>query len=848
MENNLWHTITFKKVEYLQKTNIKEGLTEKEAKIRQKKFGLNKIPEKKSLTDLAIFLNQFKNLFIIILIVAAIVLWFKDKIDSLVIFLVVFFNALIGFFQERKAGKIFESLKKILKIQARIIRENKEKIVDAENLVPGDIVVLTAGDKVPADGRIFESRGLRINEMVLTGEFLSSLKHSDSLPEKTVLADRENMVYMGTVVEEGRGKMIVTEIGQNTEIGKISQEIEEIEKKTPLQKKIKNLSIFIAILVSILVLIVFFIGISRRLPLLLALEIAIALAVSSIPEGLPIAITIILALGAQRILTKRGLMRNLASIETLGSTSIILTDKTLTLTEGKMEISEIVGDEIKVIKGAVATSDAFVENPQDPKENWIIRGRPMEKIILKKAIEKGLEKEKLIKNKLFDFPFDPQKKFSAICLKKNGGFLIYLCGAPEKILALSKNQKNWEEKIEKAAGRGLRVLGVAEKKTDVFEGLEKEIEKNNFEFLGFITFKDPLKKSVKEAIEIAKEAGARPIIVSGDHKLTVKAVAEELGMNIKDDDILDGSELDTMSESELENVIPRIKIFARTEPKQKLRICRIWQKRGEVVAMTGDGVNDAPALSAADIGIAVGSGTEVAKEAADLILLEDDFQVIEEAIREGRRVLDNARKSILFMCSECFSEIVLVFSAFLLGLPLPILPIQILWKNFVEGSPQGMAFAFEPEERGIMQRKPESLNIPLLTKEMKYLILFAGLITDIILVVFFVILLKNFAIPIERMRTFSLAALALGSFFYAFSCKNMRKNIWEYNPLSNNVLNVTVFLGFLMLLAAIYLPPLQFLLKTVPIGYFEWTFLLTFGILNLLIFEIVKYFLKRKQR
>ncbi len=847
MAEVFWHNLEIDEIEKILKTNLKDGLSEKEIRVRQKEFGLNEIPEKKPLSKLTIFFNQFKNLFILILILAGFaILFLGEKIDALAVFLVVLVNAIVGFFQEYKAGKIFQSLKKVLKIESKVIRDGKIKQVEAKDLVCGDIVVLEAGDKVPADGRIFESQNLKVNEMILTGEFLPSLKHHDPLPKETILADRENMVYMGTVVEEGKGKMVVTETGKNTEIGKISQEIEEIQKKTPLQKKIKNLSIFIAGFVFLLVFIIFLVGLIRGLDFLLALETAIALAVSSIPEGLPIAITVILALGAQTILTKKGLIRNLASIETLGSTSIILTDKTLTLTEGKMEIAEILGEREKVLKSAMITSDAFVENPEEPKEKWIIRGRPMERAILKEGLKEGIVKEDLIRNKVFELPFDSRKKFSGVVLKENQEFVISLCGAPERLLEISKNKKEWEEKVEREAEKGFRILGVAEKRVSFFESFDQEFKKGDFEFLGLITFKDPLKKGVKEAIEVSQKAGALPIIISGDHRLTVKATAEELGFKIREDEILEGNELEKMSDEKLDEILPKIRIFARTEPKHKLRICRAWQRKGKVVAMTGDGVNDAPALKAADIGIAVGSGTEVAKEASDLILLEDNFYVIEEAIREGRRVLDNARKTILFMCAECFSEIILVFGAFLLNLPLPILPIQILWKNFIEGSPQGLAFAFEPEEEGIMERKPEDPKIPILTKEIKYLILFAGVLTDIILLLFFLILLNHFFLPIEKLRTFSFMGLALGSFFYAFSCKNMRKNIWEYHPFSNPVLNFAVLGAFFFLLLAVYFPPFQFLLKTKPLGFLEWLFLLIFGILNLFFFELVKYFLKKK--
>ena len=850
MAKVFWHNLETKEIEKIQRTDFKNGLTEKEVKIRQKEFGFNEIPEKEPLTKLAIFLNQFKSVLILILIFAGVlVLLLRHFADALAIFLIVLLNAIIGFFQDYKAIKIFEELKKILKIEARIIREGREKIVDAKELVPADIVVLSPGDKVPADGRIFESQNLRVNEAVLTGEFLSSLKYSRVLPEETNLADRENMVYMGTTVEDGKGKMIATETGKSTEIGRITQEIREEEKITPLQKKIKRLGIEIAVLISFLIFIVFVLGLRREKNFILLFETSVSLAVSAVPEGLPIAITVALALGAQRILKKQGLIRNLASVETLGVCSVILADKTLTLTEGKMEVAEIIGEKPLVLKVAALTVDAFVENPQDPKEKWIIRGRPLEKAILKKAAEEGIEKHKFEKNKILEIPFDSVKKFSGAIYKEDGKKFLYFCAAPERLLEITNlsdiGKRKWQEKLEGFGKKGLRVVGVAKREISDEREFENLIKEGNFQFLGLIAFKDPIRKGAKEAIEICKRAGMKPIIISGDHKMTVKAVAEELGIKIGRENILEGNEIDKLSDEELEKILPKIKIYARTEPKHKLRIAKAWQRMGKIVAMTGDGVNDSPVLRAADIGVALGSGTEVAKEASDLVLLNDNFSVIEEAIREGRIVMDNAKKTILFMCAECFSEIILVLGAFLLNLPLPILPVQILWQNLIEGSPQGMTFAFEPEEKGIMERKPDDPKLPILTREIKCLIFFAGVITDIILLFLFILLLNEFYLPIEKLRTFCFAGLAFGSFCYAFSCKNVRRNIWEYNPFSNKYLNISLSLGFLILLAAIYFSPLQFLLKTVPLGFFEWLILGFFGVLDLIIFELIKYFLKK---
>jgi len=854
MAEIFWHNLSKEEVIKTLRSDIDVGLTEKEVEIREREFGKNKLPEEKPPSRLEIFSAQFKSILIFILIVAGFfTLIYKKYTDTIAIFLVVLINTFIGFYQEYRASKILEELKKIVKIEAKVKRDGSQKILDSTELVPGDIVILSAGDKVPADGRVIESQNLKLNEMVLTGEFLPSLKHSQVLPEDTILADRENMVYMGTVVEEGQGKAMVTETGSNTEIGKIAGMIKEKEKKTPLQKKIRKLGIEIALIVGILVLVIFFVGLTKEKDIFLLFETAVAIVVGAVPEGLPVAITVILALGTQRILRKKGLVRKLASVETLGSTTIICVDKTLTLTEGRMEVDEVIGDKFLALKTATLTSEAFVENPREPKEKWILRGRPTDRALLEAGIEIGVDKKREFeKKKIAELPFNPINKFAAALYKENEKEMLYVCGAPEKILELcilsEKEKKEWQKKLEESAQKGLRIVASANKKIENWDLKIENLQDlcKDLVFTGLITLKDPIRPEVKEAMKICQEAGMRPIIITGDHKLTAKAVAEELGFKIKKENILEGKDLDKLSDKEFEKILPQIQIYARVEPRNKMRIVEAWQERGEVVAMTGDGVNDAPALKKADIGVALGSGTEVAKEASDLVLLNDSFSVIEEAIREGRRVMDNARKAILFMCAECFSEIILVFGAFLFGLPLPILPIQILWQNLIEGSPQGMALAFEPEEKGIMKRKPEEPKIPLIIREIKYLILFGGILTDILLLLTFFLLYKFSNYEISHLRTISFSGLMVGSFFYAFSCKNLRKNIWEYDAFSNKVLNFTIFLGVLLLIAAIYLPIFQVLLDTFPLNFLDWLILLAFGLVNLGLFELIKYILKTK--
>ena len=862
-ENNLWHNLDTEEVTKILKTDIKEGLTEKEVELRREKFGRNKFPEEKLLSGVKIFFDQFRSPLIYILIIAGIItLVLRDFTDAIIIFGAVFLNTIVGFIQENKTSKILSELKKIVKVRAYVMREGNEKEVEQQELVPGDIFLLQPGNRVPTDGRLIESRDLKINEAPLTGEWLPAEKKTEILPEETPFADRDNMVYMGCVVEDGRGKAIVTETGIQTEIGKVAQMVKEAkEEKTPYQKRIIHLSKIIGILIVFLSFLIFVLGIATGRDMFEMFLTAVAVAVAAIPEGLPVAITIILALGMQRILKKQGLVRKMVAAETLGSTSIIATDKTCTLTEGKMKVDEIIGDKFLVLKAATLTSEAFIENPDDPKEKWIIRGSPTDRALLEAGIEAGIDgKKEYERKKIAELPFNPTNKFTAALYQKNENKILYACGAPEKILELSDlsdlEKKEWEEKLENLARKGLRVVAAAHReiRNCLPTGKAGELGIRNLQdfcenlvFAGFITLKDPIRPEVKEAIEVCRQAGMKPIIVTGDHKLTAKAVAEELGFKVKEQNILEGKDLDKLSDEEFEKILDKIEIYARVEPKHKLRIVEAWQKKGEVVAMTGDGVNDAPALKQADIGVALGSGTEVAKETSDLILLNDSFSIIVAAIEEGRRIIDNIRKTVTLLVSQCSSEIILIGASIVGGLPLPILPAQILWENLIEGSPQGVALAFEPKEKGIMARSPEDPKHPLLTRQMKTIIFGFGIATDFILLGLFLWLLGR-GLPLPEIRTIIFAALSIDTLFYAFSCKNLRKNIWQYNPFSNLYLVFCIIFSFLMLLAAVYLPPFQGLLKTVPLNFFDWKLILGLGILNLILIEAIKwYFIVKKK-
>jgi len=860
----LWHNLDFEEVVKRLRTDIKKGLSEKEVKNRQAEFGLNKLPEEESLSRLKIFLEQLRSPLIYILIIAGIItLILKEYTDSIVIFGAVVVNAIVGFLQENKASQALRELKKVVKHQSEVLRKGALKLIDSSGVVPGDIFILNSGDKVPADGRVIEAHNLKVNEMTLTGEWLPAKKNANSLPKERPLADRDNMVYMGTVVEDGKGRVVAVGTGLQTEIGKVAQMVKEAkEEKTPLQRKIGRFSRIIGGIIGIIAVIIFIEGMISGNGFKEMFTISVAIAVAAIPEGLPVAMTVILALGMQRILRRKGLVRKLLAAETLGNTSIIATDKTCTLTEGKMKLAEVFtlvkekNAKTLPLKISLLRNEAFIENPQDSPEKWKVRGNPTERALLIGAIEAGFNKEKLeeTEKKIDELPFDPAKKYSiALCQLSSKKSTLYLLGAPEKLLEFSKitpkELKIFKQKLEELTENGYRVLGTAykriEKNKEGIKSLDREIE--DLTFAGLIALRDPLRKDVKEAVGVCIRAGMRPIIVTGDHKLTAKAVATELGFKINEENILEGNDLDKLSDEEFENQLNKIRVYARVEPKHKIRIIDAWQRKGEVVAMTGDGINDAPALKKADIGIALGSGTEVAKETSDLILLNDSFSIIVAAIEEGRAILDNIRKVITYLISDSFSEVILVGGALLAGLPLPILPAQILWVNLIEDGLPDIALAFEPKEKDLMCQKPQGREVPLLTQEMKVIIFIIGIFTDLILLgLFFWLWRENH--DISYVRTMVFVALAINSLFYVFSCKSLRKNLWHINPFSNKFLVGAVAIGFLMLIIAIYIPVLQNLLKTVPLGLYDWLILVGLGLANIISIEITKWFFITKKK
>ncbi len=885
-----WHNFSWKEAIKLLNSDLDKGLSEKEVGKRQKEFGLNSLPEDPPLSQLKIFLSQLKSPLIYILLIAGfITLVLREFTDSIVIFGAVILNSIVGFFQENKASKALSELKKIVKIKAQVIREGNEIEIESKDLVPGDIIVLNSGNKVPADARLIEAFDLKINEMALTGEWMAAEKIIEVLSEKTPMADRDNMVYTGTLVETGKGKAVVTGIGEQTEIGKVAQMVKEgKEEKTPLQKKLTNLSRMVGLIITIIVVLIFFGGIIRGGEPLEMFMTSVAVAVAAIPEGLPVAMTVILTLGIEKILRKKGLVRKLIAAETLGSTSIICSDKTLTLTEGKMKVSETITlkseviprdskewqdifqekknkDQILLMSIASINNEAFVENPEDLPPVWRVRGRATDKaLILAGAIvdikNPDLQKEYVIIDEL---PLNSENKFLAKLVRKNNKFILFVDGAPEKILDLSKKveiggeQKDLDDKardkfkteLERLTNNALRVVSVSYKEYGESFPKYKKIEElcNDLVFVGLIGLKDPLRKEAKEAIATVKKAGMKLIIVTGDHLLTAKAVAREIGLEVNDENVIEGAQLDQMSDEEFKDKVKDIEVYARVDPRHKMRIVTTWQEKGEVVAMTGDGINDAPALKKADIGVALGSGTDVAKEVSDLVLLTDNFNIIVAAVAEGRSIVDNIKKVITYLLADSFTETILIGVSVIFGLPLPVTAAQILWVNLVEDGLPSVALSFEPEEKDVMERRPLKQGAPLLTKEMKTIIFIIGILTDLILLGIFFWLLNNGS-DIQYVRTMVFVALGINSLFYIFSCKSLRRNIWHINPFSNKFLVFSVAIGFLALFSAIYLVPFQTLLKTVPLGLSDLAIVFGFGFVNIIFIEAAKwYFITKHQ-
>ncbi|MDP1760165.1 MAG: cation-transporting P-type ATPase, partial [Candidatus Woesebacteria bacterium] len=758
-----------------------------------------------------------------------------------------------------KAETVLELLKTYVRVRARVRRSNQEHGVDASELAPGDIIRITQGDRVPADARLLFANNLEIDESILTGESLPVEKNIIPLPLATALSERKSMAFSGTLVMQGFADAVVTATGSETEFGRIVELVaEKGQKPTPLQRSVQRFAAYAVIIILIFTSLLFGLGLYFGENIYDMFIISVAVAVSAVPEGLPIALTVIMAIGVQRLAGRKGIIKRLLAAETLGSTSIILTDKTGTLTQAKMELTSILpygGDTAEhranLLRYALTNTDVIIENPQDAPEKWLMSGRALEVSLVKGAAQNGVLLSRILeRTKILDrLPVDSKHKFSASIFQADSSVHLALFGAPEIILRFTILTREEQEKaiaeIEKRAFAGERVLGVASRLVSAgHENILRQQNFNNLNFDGLITFRDPLRPNVSQAINEIAAAGVKTIIVTGDHRGTAEAVARELGIVDGKGAVLTGDDLMYLAKEELEARSREATLYARVTPEQKVMIVKLYQGRGEVVAVTGDGINDAPALHAADIGVAVGSGTDVAKGAADLIILDDNFETIVAAIKEGRRILHNIRKVIIYLLSNSLDEIFLIGGALFLGIAMPINALQILFINLFADSSPAIAFAFED---GIddLGGHPKKLHKNLFDREMKFFILIIGVLTSALLFVLYITLLKM-GFAEELTRTFIFASFASYTLFLTFSLRSLEKSILRYNPFSNKFLTISIGIGLLLIAAAIYLPWFQQILNTVWLPPIWLLGVIGVGMFNITAVEFGKWIFRKR--
>jgi len=800
---------------------IYEGLKEKEVEKIREKHGENLLPTKKGFSGFSIFLSQFKSPLVYILVIVGVVSFFlKEEVDALIVGAVIFLNVLMGFAQEYKSQKTLDVLKRVLKPKTIVIRDGERREIETRELVPGDLIILQTGDKIPADGKLIEGVNFFVNEAMITGE-------SEGI-KKNIKGD-DNLL-MGTIVLSGRGIMEIKKIGEKTEMGKIGLSLIEIKKeKTPLQAKLEKFIGSMARLMVAISVVVVLVGVFYEENLWEMFRFGVVLAIASIPEGLPIAVTVILALGMSRIYKKNGLIKKMLSLEALGSTSVICTDKTGTLTEGIMRVvkTDFVDTE-KAIMAMILTNDR--------KDN------------LEVALWDYVKKEKKVNTRaifnlakrIYEEPFDSEKKYALTVNKIKGKKISFVVGAPEIVLSFcsmsSKEKKDILAKIEKYVGEGLKVLGLSCKESGRLK------ETSDHTWIGLVGIEDPLREGARETIQNTLAAGIKIKIVTGDHRKTAEKVARSLGFSIKKENILEGSDLEKISDKELKRIIDKLILFARVSPHQKLKIIKVLQEKGEIVAMTGDGVNDAPALKRADIGVVLGNSSDIAKEAGDLILLDNNFKTIVSACEEGRLIFSNIKKVVGYVLSNSFDEIIVILGALVFSLPFPLTVVQILWINLICDGPPDFMLGFEPKEKTLMKEKPRKIGQEsILSNSMKLLILFISLTAGGFSLLFFWHFYKNSG-DIVLARTIVFSTVATASLVYIFSFKSLKESIFRTNILKNKYLLLGVLYGFILIFLAVYLPGLNRILGTTPLGFVHWFLVFGVAVLTTFLAEAVKYF------
>ncbi|MFQ6119396.1 MAG: calcium-transporting P-type ATPase, PMR1-type [Methanosarcinales archaeon] len=866
--NKNWHSLSIEEV--LQKLkSSKSGLTLEEVKNRIKTYGYNKLEEMQKETPIQLFISQFKNAMIFLLIAAAIISFaIGDKTDAIAISIIIVLNAVIGFFQEYKAEKSLEALKSMTAPEARVIRDNSEIKILARELVPGDIILLEAGDKVPADSRILESATLEIDESALTGESVPVKKTTKEVPQNAPIAERTCMAYMSTVVTSGRGKAIVTETGMNTEIGKIAEMVQMSEQRTltPLQIKLDQLSKYLGGAAIIISLMVFGVGVLKGMDFGVMFLASISLAVAAVPEGLPAVVTIALAIGMQKMAKRKAIIRKMPAVETLGCATVICSDKTGTLTQNKMTVQKIQtfsdfkgsdGEKL-LLQIGVLCNDATLDGDT-------ILGDPTEGAILVEAKKHGIEKQELNRKypRIGELTFDSKRKrMTTIHSGYRSKKLAYTKGAPEsvlevcnyiyengKVVSLEDYKKKEILKLNETwANNALRVLAMAYRELPSEmeinpEFLEVEKVEVDLVFVGLLAMKDPAREEVKDSIKLCKRAGIKTVMITGDSKPTAVAIAKELHiLSEENKKVLTGADLDKITDKELENIVEDVGVYARTSPEHKMKIVKALKNKKEVVAMTGDGVNDAPALKRADIGVAMGiTGTDVSKEASDMVLADDNFATMVSAIEEGRGIYDNIKKFLRFQLSTNIAAILIVFIGILFGW-LPLTPMQILWINVIMDGPPALSLSKEPYH-DTMNRPPRDPKEKVLTKDLLYFILGVGVLMFIGTILVYAYSLgqsNNFEEYSKYASTMAFTTFVMFQMFNVFNCKSEKDSVFKVGVFSNKTLIYAVLGAISMQVAVVYIPFLQVFFKTVALSLTDWILVLLVSLSVLVAVEIVK--------
>ncbi len=852
----MWHTKNIKEIERELRTNIKTGLGDKDVLIRQDEFGKNKIEEGKKESLLVKFINQFKDFMIIILIIAAIISAVVsylegtgDYFDSIIIIAIVIFNGIMGLIQEAKAEKSIEALKKMSAPVAKVRRNGKIFTVNGEDIVPGDIVILETGNYIPADIRLINTYNLKVEESSLTGETEAVEKDENEIfsDKKISLGDMRNMVFAGTAVVNGHAEGIVTNIGMNTEVGKIASMIITNEApQTPIQKKLSEVGKVLGIACVVICALIFVIGVIKKISVVEMFMTSVGLAVAAIPEGLPAIVTIILSIAVTKMAKRNAIIRKLPAVETLGSSKVICSDKTGTLTENNMKVVEIIGNKNKTLEyGALCCNCEINEG--------VVEGEPTEVAIVKEAVK---EKQNKVLPRICEIPFDSNRKLmTTVNELENGKYRIITKGAPEILLGIcdyyeenntihdmnSSFLSKIKNKNEKMAEKALRVLGVAYLDVDI---MPKEIEPDFLEkgliFVGLIGMIDPPRKGVKEAVLACRRAGIKTVMITGDHITTAKAIAKDLEILKGRELAITGQELDKIPDSKLEKDIMNYSVFARVTPEHKVRIVKAFQKTGAVVAMTGDGVNDAPALKKSDIGIAMGlKGTDVAKNAADMILNDDNFVTIVDAVKQGRNIFDNIKKAIHFLIATNIGEIVTIFVGLLLGVKSPLLAIQLLWVNLVTDSLPAIALGLEPPEKNIMNRPPRDSRKSIFADGLMGKIVVEGFMIGMFTILAFFIGNKYYGIEVAR--TMAFISLGMLELIHSFNVKS-EESIFKVGLFENKYLLGAFVLGTVLQLGIVFVPSLAEIFKLTQLNSTQWLITLAISIAPIIIVEVQKKF------